>query len=579
MAGRDPGTGCGRLSVHGPGGFSLTLRLAGEGLDPCRWFLASCAGMLACAALYTLHGLFLVHIHARMISEESALMKASGMTVLVEPGDAHLTAFAHLWGSALFFGLTLGLLCGLLCTVLTLPAWFSGRLCRRDLPLGVFAAAMCTGLGFSRECAWVACAAGALCPLAFTASWAGVLASGRNAAGPPRSWAFFIVVLMLPPAVLAAAGTSFTAVRDAMISTPVLSGISDFYYGHTLLAADVIKPVQARSQNVVAVHLDLGPVGPMPHGTLWVRTDDPCGVRGARVRLSPSPLECGPAVVETDGRPLNAGGRVFRDYASAFDPNRFMRRSVGIFLFSGPLIALGAFILSWAALGLSRSSRGRPAWALSLAALYLLLWAPAMRGACLRHELRMHPERLEEYSSSGSEQKRYAAITTLPSAIGAERLAALMRDRSPRVRLNALVEAGERGAPGLLREAAPLMRDPQVNVRTKACRAVGRMERGEALPLLRRVVREDLSWYVRDYAYAAIGVIEPEASEIVMTGGVPIPTGRAMDPSRKPRPSPAHGYARHAAGHATAGPRARDPGTLGPGTMKACALAAQGPVP
>jgi len=508
----------------GPWKERLTLSLGSRGfpLGSGAWHAASAAGLVSAACVYTLYGLYFVHLHAGFLSREAAFIAVSGMTPLVPPFDAHLAAFPHLLGSALFFGLTLGLLCGAVCMVLTLPAWFSGRLGPGDLPLFLAASGICTYLGFSLENAAVSVAAGILCPAAFTAAWAFVLAKRCHGPSRTRMWPLFLAVLCAPQLVVLASGASMTHIRDALVSSPVLSRVSDFYYRHTLLAADVIKPVAARAQNIIAVSADLGPIGPMPHGTLWVRTADPCGVRAARLVVAPGPLPCPSVVAKGDGRPLNAGDRVLRVLARDADPNRIMRGSIGFFLFSGPLVALFAFVLSLAALCLSRLAARAPATAAALLALYLFACMPAARCAALKVVLENRPEKVSEYATSGSETRRYLAVTTFPGAVAEETLRRMLTDPSPRVRINALVEAGRRRARGLLDEVVALTRDPELNVRTKACWALGRIGAGKALDELERIAREDPEWYVRDYAYAAIGLLKPEAREILLTGGMEI---------------------------------------------------------
>jgi HEAT repeat protein len=67
---------------------------------------------------------------------------------------------------------------------------------------------------------------------------------------------------------------------------------------------------------------------------------------------------------------------------------------------------------------------------------------------------------------------------------------------------------------GLLSAIEALLKDPKMNVRTKACWALGKIQSDMALNLLDKVVHEDPSWYVRDYAYASTGRIRPETKVI-----------------------------------------------------------------
>ena len=56
--------------------------------------------------------------------------------------------------------------------------------------------------------------------------------------------------------------------------------------------------------------------------------------------------------------------------------------------------------------------------------------------------------------------------------------------------------------------------DPQLNVRTRACWALGNIASKDALSLLEGVVRQDPSWYVRGYAYRAIGRVRPVSRSV-----------------------------------------------------------------
>jgi len=109
---------------------------------------------------------------------------------------------------------------------------------------------------------------------------------------------------------------------------------------------------------------------------------------------------------------------------------------------------------------------------------------------------------------------RYAAVATYPGALPKETLVRLMQDPSSRVRVNALIEAGDRKDKTLEPAIEARLRDPKMNVRTKACWALGKIQSEEVLNLLDRTAREDPSWYVRNYAYASIGRIRPETKVI-----------------------------------------------------------------
>ena len=479
--------------------------------------MATASGVISVAALYTIYALVLVRDHAARIALEAVLVSSHGMTQLVTPFDPHIADLSHQVSSSLFFGLTLGILCGMVCSLVFVPAWVRGELTLKDAPLVVFASAVCACLGYSGEHAAAGVITGLVCPVVFAAPWCAIIRTARvQTPVSPFAAAVVTALLAAPALVLMCLGLNFLSVRDMLIASPGLGCLSDFYYAHTLLAADVIKPVHARSQNVIAVQEDLGPVGPMPHGTLWVRTPDPCSVVGARLCVATRPLSCEAVRVPGDGDPVNRDSRVFRNASSALDPNRTMRASIGFFLFSGPLVLTFLFILSWASCLIAWLGRRRPAAAVVLVVVCLMLYAPLARHAYLGATLARHPERTGELAASGDETERYMAVSTYPGALDDRRLTALMSDPSPRVRLHAVVEAGSRGGRAFLAGIIRLTRDPQLNVRTKACRALGRMDPSVSVDVLARVARQDPSWYVRDYAYAALGRVRPEAREIVL---------------------------------------------------------------
>ena len=49
--------------------------------------------------------------------------------------------------------------------------------------------------------------------------------------------------------------------------------------------------------------------------------------------------------------------------------------------------------------------------------------------------------------------------------------------------------------------------DPEQIVRTKVYKTLGEIGGEDAIPLLDQAIRQDPSWYARDYAYKAIGEI------------------------------------------------------------------------
>jgi hypothetical protein len=489
----------------------VSLRQTGASGYVGRWYTASFWGGVACILFYTAFGLIFVRMHARQIAAEMGLLARFGMTPLISPDDVHLKLFKHQLGSALFFGLTLGVLNAFICMVLTLPAWISGRSTRNDLFVFTAAVLMCTYFCFSHELPLASICFGLLGPIVFTLPWLLIVRKTGRPIASLKAWAVFFGIIVVPLLILIVTGTSFLSIRDSMLSMPISRTLSDFYYEHTLLAADVIKPVSARSQNVIAISDDSRSVGYMPHGTLWIQLKAPCSVAGATFVASRGVLNCRAVRLPDDGLSANHENRIIEKYAKAIDPNKDMRGAIGLFLFSGPLIAIIVLLLSWLAFGLEHIYIRSRIAALVVVIAYLSIFAPLFHGAYLTAQLKAHPEKIFNYASSPSERMRYIALSVYPGALAPESLVRLMNDPSARVRLNAAIEAGERRDPSLLPDIETRLKDGEMNVRTKACLALGRMGSDRAISLLDKTIKADPSWYVRDYAYAALGRIRPEA--------------------------------------------------------------------
>lgn len=496
----------------------VPLRQAGASGYFGRWYTASFWGSVACILFYTAFGLIFVRMHARSIAAEMGLLARFGMTQLTGTDDVHLKLLKHQLGSALFFGLTLGVLNAFLCMVLTLPAWISGRFTRNDLFVFAAAALMCTYFCFSLELPLASICFGLLSPIVFTLPWLLIVRKTGRRIVSLKAWAVFFGIIVVPLLILVETGSSFLSIRDSMLSMPITRTLSDFYYEHTLLAADVIKPVSARSQNVIALSDDCSSVGYMPHGTLWIQAKAPCSVAGATFAAGRGLLNCRAVRLPDDGLSANDENRIIEKYGKAIDPNKDIRGAIGFFLFSGPLIAIIVLLLSWLALGLEHIYTRSRISAMVVVLAYLSIFAPLFHGAYLTAQLEAHSERIMEYASSPSERMRYIALSVYPGALAPESLVRLMNDPSARVRLNAVIEAGKRRDTSLLPDIETRLKDPQMNVRTKACQALGRLGSDQAISLLDKTVRIDPSWYVRDYAYAAMGRIRPEARIVRITG-------------------------------------------------------------
>jgi Ca2+/Na+ antiporter len=495
---------------------SVWLRPAGVHRDINGWYRASFCGSVACIVLYTAFGYVFVRAHALRIAAEMDLLARFGMTALINPDDVHLIALRHQLASALFFGMTLGVLNALVCMALTLPAWVSGRFARQDLFAFAGAVLVCTFFTFSKDMPWVSVCFGLLSPLTFTFVWLYMVRKACHKSINIRRWAIFCGIIIAPLAIIVGTGSSFLSIRDSMLSMRVTEALSDVYYEHTLLSADVIKPISARSQNVIAFSDDIKSLGYTPHGTLWIRSNSPCSVRGATFAVSRQDLHCSSVRLPDDNRGANDNNRIIDKLSKAIDPNKQIRTGIGFFFFSGPLIVITVLILSWFALALERIFTWSRLTTFIIVIAYLLVFMPLFHGAYLLAQLKSHPEKISDYAASPVERMRYAAVAIYPGALPKEDLVRLMQDPSTRVRVNAVVEAGDRMDSTLLPAIEARLKDPKMNVRTKACWALGKIQSDMALNLLEEAVHEDPSWYVRDYAYTSMGRIRPETKVIAL---------------------------------------------------------------
>ncbi|MGC9325877.1 MAG: HEAT repeat domain-containing protein [Desulfomonilia bacterium] len=486
----------------------LNVHTGGE-RDIGQWFKASCAGTIACIALYTLYGYILVQQHAGFVSTEMNLLIAHGMTPLVNPGDPFLTSTGHLVGSALFFGCTLGVLNALLSMAASVFPFLSNTLLKWDILIYLFLGSMCSFFSFSHEIPLVSIVFGFACPLTFFVPWIIVMRRSERKTPPRLRWAVLFSILCTPIVIYAfLGGSSFETIRDSLLITPGGERLTDFYYSHSPLAAHVIKPAAAREQNVLAVSTSIDRIGHLPHGTLWVRSQDPCSIPGCSMVVSREPLSC-TSIVLKDSLPANLNNRIFKDYSRIFDQNSSMRTAIGLFLFKGPLLLIPFLILAWVSHVLaSMFDRFRILTVIGIAA-YILMYVPALHTRILHSHLTNHPEKIHEYILSEHEKKRYLALITYPDQFTFNELVRFATDSSSRIRLNALVAAGERKDLNYLPLFEQALEDTQLNVRTKACWGLGKIGSVQALPMIEKALTDDESWYVRGYAYSALGRIRP----------------------------------------------------------------------
>ncbi len=447
--------------------------------------------------------------HAEHIAAGMKLLISSGMDPLIGPDDPYLTAFPHRLGSAVFFGATLGVLNAIIAMVLSVIPWSRGGFSPKDGIIYLILAALYAFLGYSGEFPVLSILFAFLCPVFFFVPWSMIVRGSREREVSRKTWGFFTCAAAAPVfVIMLVSATSFEVIRDSMVTVPGIRTLSDFYYNHTMLAAHVIRPPADLEQKVITVSDDIRTIGPTPHGTLWIITSDPCFLKGRDLAVSLQDLPCR-SIVLPDGRPANAANRIFAEYGASFDQNRKMREGIGLFFYRGPFVFVPVFFVLWLTLFLAGLwDRSRVAAVVCLAG-YLALFIPAGKNMYQGYELRKHPERIAQYMLSEHEDLRYLALMTLPREFTDREIMRYARDESPRIRLRALLEAGDRGSPKFLSLYGQVLDDPQLNVRTKACWSLGRIGSPKAAALLRKAFLQDPSWYVRGYAYRALAGTSP----------------------------------------------------------------------
>jgi len=485
-----------------------------NGKDLLKWFEASFFGLLGCMLLYTFFGMFLVHAHADIISSEMHLFISNHMLPVIMPDDIYLKGFSHQLGSALFFGLTLGPLTAILASAASISPWIKGHFSKMDIFICVMLICIYLFLTFSKEMPLVSIVSSILTPAFFFIPWIYAVkyrGATKKRHRPPLAdhrrtrWIVFALILLTPLVLFK--GTSFIGIRDAMIDMPVLNKLSDFYYNHTLLAAHVIKPILYQTQKVIAITKDTGKIWYSPHGSLWIRTKDPCSIKGRIMAVSKRPVACSSIIVSKKGL-VTLGNRVIRQGSEKFDNNRSIRKAVGVFL-KGPVVLIPIFVILWLALWLASLFEHHKTFAILLVTVYLIGFIPHMHYMYLTHSFNIHKENVHMFAASDNVKKRYIALRSHSKEFTRDELSAFATDPVPGIRLNAYIIMGKRKYADLIGLLEKGTRDPQLNVRTKACEALGQIGNTQALSILEKVADGDPSWYVRNYAYRAIGRIRP----------------------------------------------------------------------
>ncbi|HEY9162132.1 MAG TPA: HEAT repeat domain-containing protein [Desulfomonilia bacterium] len=501
----------------------MVLKLPGSELkktDINRLLAATVAGGLSLALFYTIFGFIFCRHHAVRISAEMSLFAANHMTTVIRPDDPYLTSFIHQFASGSFFGLTLGLLIGIVAAAAGIVIFFTAgsHAFSRIIQAGLIAAVAAFAIvsGYSRELPYVSVIFGIFSPAVFFIPWLLITNNSKDKTNSYVSWFVFFIVLCVPLLLLKT--QSFELIRDAMVETPILRDINSFYYNHTFLAADVIKPLKFRTQNAVSVSSRIGEITELPHGSLFIKTDNPCAVNGAVIAASDEKLPCR-SVVLSSGAGIVTADRILKDATG--DPNKALRNGIGTFL-KGPIVMVPVIILGWASFGLASLFRRKPLAAIIVILCYLMVFIPGFYQTYLKRTLYADSSKIHEYASSSNPSKRYLSLIYMldknvvhTDGLYPDELRALAGDSRASTRLNALVLAGELRDPQFSDLARISLNDSQLNVRTKACWAIGRFGLPDAASALEGVINNDPSWYVRDYAYMAMSKFKHEAKIVL----------------------------------------------------------------
>lgn len=459
------------------------------------------AAALACILLYTVFGLVLVRMRAGMLTAEMELFLQNGMRPIIAPDDPFLHSLRRQFASALFFGVPLGVLTALVGGAVSLVPWARGRWGMPIEPvLTLMLVPVLLSLTFCGEAPLLSVLWAVLTPLFFWIPW---IQLQRRQAPRKRNGlraGCFALLFLLPFATLRT--VSSLGVRNLLLGLPAGNLLTNFYYDHTLLAAQVIKPVVYQTQKAVAVSEEVRLAEPLSCGTLLIRHPDPCGVAGASLVMSGQCLAC-PAYRLSPAEGEASGQIILRRASERFDRNKALRRGIRWFFRAGLTAASLLLILRFAVFLEDLFQRRRTA-ALALLFAGLLFPARGLYDQYLLHALEADPNgKAREYASSGSSTRRYFSVVHCPWDLQTEDLVRLSKDPNPRVRHFAFIAMGLIMDPAFLPALQKGIDDPEQIVRTKVYQALGRVGREDALPWLDRAIEQDGSWYARVYAYEA----------------------------------------------------------------------------
>jgi hypothetical protein len=244
-------------------------------------------------------------------------------------------------------------------------------------------------------------------------------------------------------------------------------------------------------------------------------------VNGAVIAASDEKLSCR-SVLLNSGPGIVSADRILKDATG--DPNKALRKGVGTFLKGpiGPIVMVPVIILGWVAFGLACLFKKKPVAAVIITIIYLLVFIPGFYHSYLKRTLYSDPSKIHEYASSSNPSKRYLSLVYMldkklahTDGLYPDELRTLAGDSQASTRLNALILAGNLKDTQFADLAKTSLNDTQLNVRTKACWAIGRLGVPDAISILEGVINNDPSWYVRDYAYMGLSKLKHEAKIII----------------------------------------------------------------
>ncbi len=448
---------------------------------PARAGRIALVGILAAAVL----GALRTRESALRLLEKNRVFLDAGLPAL--PGPGHLETLAS-WAppaaGAVFFGLSLGLgTAAVLGVAVATARMLPGRVGRSAPWLVLALPAAAWAYGDPQLALFLLCASAA------TLVWTHPPRDRRSVL--LRAAAGAVAALGLVPWARAPEG-AFTRVRDRiLLAAPSGPGLwmNHLYYRWTLYPAEVLKPLDARSQPWVRPEL------PGPERLSFCRqvlrfgalcADGPPGAADVVAHRAGDRI-----ILEADGvrvpwpsDPVQQG-KSWRWLARDADRARALRRATALALFAGGPIAL-AWTLGGIALRVGSWIPGR-----RKRVLFVLLCAGLLGGAVAAASIPPPWLRGARHLAASSRAPPEADVDSL------------LRSPRPVLRLYGARLAsrlGPRGESWLLRA----LEDPVINVRYTAALGLGRTGGARARQALLGLLGSRGEWYVKERAYAAL---------------------------------------------------------------------------